>query len=142
MRKTTMKTTPNDHAADADAVADAQVHADEIARDEAAVKAEDAAFEARGKTVDASEETKRAKADAAKRKAVSQFAAVLAAIRLRDMILFDILALIRGRGVSVVEVIDKMTYLGHDPELVGVVIGETWGLEVRNGYLWERCIIR
>lgn len=136
MRKTTMKTTPKNH--DADVIADAQAHAEAIARDEAAVKADEAAFAARGKAVDAAEAEKRAKADRAKQKAVEQFAGVLAALRLRDAILYDIRVCLHGRSVRVTEVIDKMTYLGHDPELVGVVIGETFGLEIKDGYLRER----
>jgi vacuolar-type H+-ATPase subunit E/Vma4 len=136
MRKTTMKSTPKDHAADA--VADAQAHAEAIARDEADAKAEDAAFEARGAAVDAADEARRTKADATKRKALSQLAGVLAAIRVRDAVLNDVRACLHGRAVRVTEVIDKMAYLGHDPEIVGVVIGETFGLEIEGGYLRER----
>lgn len=136
MRKTTMKTTPKNH--DADVVADAQEHAAQIAQDQVDADAEDEALRARGKAVDAAEAEKRAKADKDKRKAVEQFSGVLAALRLRDAILYDIRVCLHGRGVRVTEVIDRMTYLGHDPELVGVVIGETFGLEVKDGYLRER----
>jgi vacuolar-type H+-ATPase subunit E/Vma4 len=136
MRKTTMKTTPKNH--DADVIADAQAHAAQIAQDQVDADAEDEALRARGRAVDAAEAEKRAKADRAKHKAVEQFAGVLAALRLRDAILYDIRVCLHGRSVRVTEVIDKMMYLGHDPELVGVVIGETFGLEIKDGYLRER----
>lgn len=130
MRKTTMKTTTKNH--DADVIADAQAHAEAIARDEAAVKAEYAAFNARGEAKDAREKVN-------KNKSLAQFEAMCRAIQVRNKIIEDVINLIgNNRTVEVDYVIRVMVHLGHDLDLVKIAVETANELEIMDNFVTIR----
>jgi len=143
MRKTSMRSTSStatNH--DADAIADAQAHADAIAKDEAAVTAEDAAFAARGRAVDAAEFEKSEKRTNEIARWKIKLAIRAEVVRFQneiDRVVAKIMKkYITTKSIEYHWLITRLEYLGYDRDEMITTLSCSPKFTIEGGYVRER----